>query len=191
MIKIANTQFPVNELIKNRWSARSFANTEISDDTINTLLEAASWAPSANNEQPWKFHVAKKTDSSFDKVWESLMQGNKPWCKNAAAFITIFARDTFSANEKPNAWASHDVGIATGYLLLQATSMQIYCHPMAGYDKQILQDNLQYEQGLIPQCIIALGYLDDAEKLEEPYKTRELTPRARKTVDELLISDSI
>ena len=191
MIKIANTQFPVNELIKNRWSARSFSEKEIQQDTIHTLLEAASWAPSANNEQPWKFHVATKNDASFNKVWESLMQGNKPWCKNAAAFITIFARDTFSANGKENAWASHDVGIATGYLLLQATSMHIYCHPMAGYDKQILKDNLQYEEGLVPQCIIAIGYLDDAEKLEEPFKTRELTPRARKNVDELIISDSI
>lgn len=189
MIKIANTQFPVNELIKNRWSARSFAAQEISDEEIHTLIEAASWAPSANNEQPWKFHVAKKNDASFDKVWESLMQGNKPWCKNAAAFITIFARDTFQTSSKANAWASHDVGIATGYLLLQATSMQIYCHPMAGYDKQVLKDNLQYEEGLVPQCIIAIGYLDDAEKLEEPYKTRELTPRARKSVEEILVTD--
>ena len=188
MIKIANTQFPVNDLIKNRWSARSFADVEIPDEEIHTLIEAASWAPSANNEQPWKFHIAKKGEEAFDKVWESLMQGNKPWCKNAAAFITIFARDTFAASGKPNAWASHDVGIATGYLLLQATSMEIYCHPMAGYDKAILKENLNYEEGLIPQCIIAIGYLDDAEKLEEPYKTRELTPRARKSVEELMLA---
>ena len=70
MIKIASTQYPVNDLIKNRWSARSFSNEEIPTEEIHTLVEAASWAPSANNEQPWKFHIAKKGEESFDKVWE-------------------------------------------------------------------------------------------------------------------------
>lgn len=190
MIKTANTQYPVIDLIKNRWSARSFSDKKISDEILHTLIEAASWAPSANNEQPWKFHVAKNGEEGFEKVWESLMQGNKPWCKNAAAYITIFAKDTFTASGKPNAWASHDVGIATGNLLLQATAMNLFCHPMAGYDKNILKEHLQFEEGLQPQCIIAIGYLDDAEKLEEPYKTRELTPRARKAVEELILVGS-
>ena len=187
MIKIANTQFPVNDLIKNRWSARSFADVEIPDEEIHTLIEAASWAPSANNEQPWKFHVAKKGEDAFDKVWESLMQGNKPWCKNAAAYICIYASNTFEASGKPNAWASHDVGIATGYLLLQATAMEIYCHPMAGYDQQKFREEFPIDETLVPQCIIALGYLDEAEKLEEPFKTRETTPRSRKPISNLLI----
>lgn len=187
MIKIANTQYPVIDIIKNRWSARSFSDKEISDEIVNTIVEAATWSPSANNEQPWRFNIAKKGTENFDKVLDALMPGNKPWCKNAAAFISIFAKDTYTSNGKINSWASHDVGIATGYLLLQATSLNIYCHPMAGYDKQTLINNLNIEEGLIPQCIIALGYLDDAEKLEEPYKTRELTPRKRKTLEEVLL----
>lgn len=187
MVKIANTEFPVIDLIKNRWSARSFSSKEISNEDLHTIIEAASWAPSANNEQPWRFMVAKKGTDEFTKVWESLMSGNQPWCKNAAAFVCIFANNTFEASGKPNAWASHDVGIATGYLLLQSTSMEIYCHPMAGYDQQKFKDTFQIEEGILPQCIIALGYLDEAEKLEEPFKTREVTPRSRKSVEKLLI----
>jgi nitroreductase len=187
MIKIANTKFPVNELIKSRWSARSFSSKAIPDEELHTIIEAASWAPSANNEQPWKFLVAKRGEESFAAVWSSLMQGNQPWCKNAAAFICVFASSTFEASGKDNAWASHDVGIATGYLLLQATSMNIYCHPMAGYDQHKLKLSFNIQDGLVPQCIIALGYLDEAEKLEEPFKTREVTPRSRKSVESLLV----
>jgi len=187
MVKIANTQFPVIDLIKNRWSARSFSSKEISNETLHTIIEAAAWAPSANNEQPWKFLIAKNGEEKFAKVWGSLMSGNQPWCKNAAAFICVYASNTFQASGKPNAWASHDVGIATGYLLLQATSMDVYCHPMAGYDKQKLSEAFDLSEDLVPQCIIALGYLDEAEKLEEPFKTREVTPRSRKSVESLLI----
>lgn len=187
MIKIANTQYPVVDLIKNRWSARSFSEAEISEESLHTIIEAASWAPSANNEQPWRFIVARNGEEKFDRIWETLMSGNQPWCKNAGAFIVMYAKGTYTKNEKPNSWASHDVGISLGYLLLQATSMNIYCHPMAGYDKEKLQSNFPISDDYIPQCIIALGYLDDAEKLEEPYKTRELTARARKTVEDLIL----
>lgn len=187
MVKIASTKYPVIEIIKNRWSARSFSDKIISDEELHTLVEAASWAPSSSNEQPWRFLVAKNGEQNFDNIWSTLMVGNQPWCKNAAAFICIFANDTFTASGKPNTFASHDVGIATGYLLLQATAMNIYCHPMAGYDHQKLKEIFQLESGLIPQCIIALGYLDEAEKLEEPFKTREMTPRSRKEVESLIL----
>lgn len=187
MLKIANTVYPVLEIIKNRWSARSFSDRAINSEQLRTLVEAASWAPSANNEQPWRFMVAKKDEELFGKLHGSLMGGNQPWVKNAAALVLVLAKDTFTNSGKPNAWASHDVGIATGYLLLQATELGIYCHPMAGYDKLKLFDLVTIPEGYTPQCIIAMGYLDEAEKLEEPYRTRELTPRSRKSVEELML----
>lgn len=187
MLKIANTEYPILDIIKNRWSARSFSEREISEASINTIIEAASWAPSSNNEQPWRFIVAKHGEELFNRVHSSLMGGNQPWVKNAAALITILAKDTFTHSGKPNAWAPHDVGIATGYLLLQATDMGIYCHPMAGYDKTKLNEQIHIPEGYTPQCIIALGYLDDAEKLEEPFRTRELSPRSRKSIEELIV----
>ena len=185
MIKHAITQFPVLDLIKQRWSARSFSPKQITADEIHTILEAASWAPSANNEQPWEFHYALKGTAGFDIIWNCLMPGNQPWNRNAAGFIVTIAHKTFAANDKPNAYAEHDLGLATSYLLLQASSMGIYTHPMAGIDKVKLSEALHLTENQAPLCIIALGYLDDAEKLEEPFKARELMARTRKPLSEI------
>jgi nitroreductase len=186
MIKHAITQFPVLDLIKERWSARSFSPKEITTDQIHTILEAAGWAPSANNEQPWEFYYALKGSPGFDSIWNCLMPGNQPWNEKAAGFIVTIARKTFAANDKPNSYAEHDVGLATSYLLLQAASMGIFTHPMAGIDKAKLIETLQLTENKIPLCILALGYLDDAEKLEEPFKERELTARTRKPLSEIV-----
>ena len=113
------------------------------------------------------------------------MPGNQPWNKHAAGFIVTVAHKTFAANNNPNSYAEHDLGLATSYLLLQASSMGIYTHPMAGIDKAKLTEVLHLTENQAPLCIIALGYLDDAEKLEEPFKGRELAPRVRKPLSEI------
>lgn len=183
MIKHAITKFPVLDLIKQRWSARSFSPKEITTEQIHTILEAASWAPSANNEQPWEFQYAVKGSKGFDTIWNCLNPGNQPWNKKAAGFIVTIARKTLATNGNPNANAEHDSGIATGYLLLQAASMGIYTHPMGGVDKAKLSAELKLTDDEKLLCVISLGYLDNAEKLEEPFKERELTARVRKPLE--------
>ncbi len=186
MIKHAITQFPVLDLIKERWSARSFSQKEITKDQVHTILEAAGWASSANNEQPWEFIYVLKGTPGFDMILNSLMPGNLPWNKNAAGFIVSIARKTFSANGNPNANAEHDSGIATGYLLLQASSMDIFTHPMGGFDKAKLSEDMKLTEDKKILCVISFGYLDEAEKLEEPFKGRELTARTRKPLSEFV-----
>jgi nitroreductase len=186
MIKEAVTQFPVLDLIKKRWSARSFSPKAIAPEDVKTILEAASWAASANNEQPWEYIYAHKGTAGFDTIWNCLMPGNQPWNKKAAVLIVAIARKTLAANGNPNTYAEHDLGMANAHLLLQASAMGIYSHPMAGIDKAKLVESLKLIENQYPACIIALGYLDDAEKLEEPYKERELTPRTRKPLSEFV-----
>lgn len=182
MIKHAVTQFPVLDLIKERWSARSYSPKAISKEDASTLFEAASWAASANNEQPWEYIYAHKGTPGFDTIWEGLLPGNQPWNKNAAILIAAIARKTIAATGNPNGYADHDLGMANAHLLLQASSMEIHGHIMGGFDKAKLTAalNLTEDQALV--CVISLGYLDAPEKLEEPFKTRELTPRSRKSV---------
>ena len=175
-IKIPITEFPVLDIIKNRWSARAFAPEIITDTQIDTLLEAASWAASANNEQPWQYIYAHRGSEGFKQIWNCLMPRNQPWAIHAGAFVVSMARTTFHSY--------HDLGMANAHLLLQARSMDIYSHPMAGFDKIKLRETLNIEETLDPVCIIALGYLTDAETLEEPFKTRELTPRTRNAVSQ-------
>lgn len=184
-IKLAKTNFPVLDIIKNRWSARSFADKAISQDALNTILEAASWAFSSSNSQPWHFTYAHKDDESFQKLVDCLLSGNKPWAKNAAVLLVVTAKKK-NDNGTENKIAKFDLGAASATLMLQATSMNIYGHVMGGFDSQkaievLAIDNDMHE----PVVFIALGYLDEAEKLEEPFKTREITPRTRKSLEEI------
>ncbi len=179
-IKFAPTQTPVLELIRRRWSARSFLDKSIAENDLNTILEAASWAPSANNEQPWLYFAAHKGTPAFDIVVEILAGGNQPWAKNAAVLVVTVAKLTFEANQNNNPTALHDVGLANATLLLQATALGIFAHPMGGFDAEKMSAFLHLPATQKPVVVIAMGYLDEAEKLVEPFKTRELTPRVRK-----------
>lgn len=185
-IKIASTQNPVADLIRNRWSARSFSEKQISENDLDTILEAASWAASANNEQPWLYYSANKSSDAFNKIVDALAGGNQPWAKNAAAFIISVARTTFSKDNSPNAIALHDVGQANATLLLQASALGIHTHPMGGFNAEKIKTLLQLNEIQQPVIVIALGYLDEAEKLVEPFKTRELTARSRKPFSEFV-----
>ncbi|MBK7668992.1 MAG: nitroreductase family protein [Sphingobacteriaceae bacterium] len=186
-IKIAKTKHDVIDVIKNRWSARSFSDKTISETDMHTLFEAASWAFSANNAQPWEYIYAHREDSeAFHKLHSCLMGGNQPWTKNAAVLMAVLAHKKLD-NGHENKAAKHDVGSANATLMLQATSMNIYGHVMGGFDANkaidVLNINTEVHE---PVVFIALGYLDEAEKLEEPFKTRELTPRTRKPLVEII-----
>lgn len=186
-VKIAKTKHDVIDVIKNRWSARSFSDKSISENDLHTLFEAASWAFSANNAQPWEYIYAHKADTeAFNKLHSCLMAGNLPWTKNAAVLMAVLAHKKLD-NGHENKAAKHDVGSANTSLMLQATSMNIYGHVMGGFDsgKAIEALNINTEV-MEPVVFIALGYLDAPEKLEEPFKTREITPRTRKPLSEIV-----
>lgn len=181
-IKIANTQHDVIDLIKNRWSPRSFSAKDLTAATLETILEAGSWAPSANNTQPWRFIYALRGTAGFDKLLATLAPGNQPWAKNAAALVaTIGIRETPDTQQK-NHYFMHDVGMATSFMLLQALNMEIYAHVMAGFNKQQFAETAGLAANEEAVSIVAMGYIDSAEKLEEPYKTRELTARSRNPI---------
>ncbi len=187
--KIAITKYPVIELIKNRWSARSFSDKAIAEKDLYTLIEAASWMFSANNEQPWRFITAEKHTESFKKILQSLNPSNAAWAKNAGAFIVSIAKINFDKEGDPlNNWADHDLGAANAAMILQATSMNIAAHPMAGFDTTKIKEAFELNEYLKPVAVIALGYLDEADKLEEPFKTRERSSRQRKALSEIIIN---
>ena len=185
MVKEAITNTPVIDIIRKRWSARSFTAQPLTQSDMDTLLEAASWAASANNEQPWQYYYAFNGTEGFDSLANGLLPGNQPWAKNAAVLLVTVARKSFEASGKPNPLALHDLGMANAQLMLQARSMDIYSHPMAGYDRHIIHTIIGLNDNQESVCMIALGYLDEADKLEEPFKTREITPRVRKPLSEI------
>jgi nitroreductase len=187
MIKTAVTRHPVIDLIKNRWSARAFSDQIPGEDQVLTLIEAASWAPSSMNEQPWRYRYAFRGNAAFERMWECLSPGNQAWAKNAAVLLLCTAKTTFSRNGQFNRHALHDTGMANAFLMLQATEMQIYGHIMAGYDPEKLQNTYLLADDEEAVCIIALGYLGSPEQLEEPFRTREVTPRSRRAVEDFIV----
>ncbi len=190
-VKKAKTKYPVLDIIKNRWSPRSFSGKEISTDDLNTIVEAATWSFSAMNEQPWRYVVAQKGTPLFNSFLDILYPGNKPWNMKAGAFILSIKKAKYTANDKPNINALHDIGAANILLTLQANSMGIYTHVMEGFSKEDAKTLLGLDDDLEPVVMIALGYPDNAEKLEEPFKTRELTPRSRKGLNEILLNPQL
>jgi len=186
-IKEAETIFPVHELIKKRWSARSFSDRPLPQDVLNTVFEAASWAASSMNEQPWEYVYALKSDQKeYDKFVECLMQGNQPWAADAPVLILSLAKKHFKRNGKVNRHAWHDTGAANTNLMLQATHMDIYGHMMAGFDRNKTIELFDLPDHLEPVCFIALGYLEEPDKLDQPFLDREITPRKRQQLEEFV-----
>jgi nitroreductase len=185
MIKEAKTVYPVHDLIKKRFSARSFDEKEITTDEINTILEASSWAFSAMNYQPWRYiYVHKSDEENFPKFADCLNGGNSLWAKNAAVLIVCLVKKKYD-DGNVNAAAYHDVGAANATLILQAASMNIFGHVMGGFSKTKATELLHIDtEEYDPFVMIALGHLDAPEKLNEPFRTREVTPRSRKALNE-------
>lgn len=186
-IKTQNVPSGVHPLLAKRWSARAFNGKPISQTELNTLFEAASWSASSMNEQPWKYLFAhKQHKESFEKMWSCLLPGNQPWTTKGSVLILSLAEKNFDYKNRPNRHYMHDVGAANTQLLLQAAHQEIYGHMMGGFDMEKTIETFDIPENLEPVCFMVLGYLDEAETLEEPFKSRETAPRNRKPVEEFV-----
>ena len=180
-LKEARTEHAVLPVIRQRFSARAFSPEVLTEAELMTMFEAASWAPSAMNEQPWRYRYALRGTPGFDRLWDLLNAGNQPWAKHSAALVVCSLKTTLERNGQLNHSRLHDLGLANAQLLTQATSMEIFGHLMGGFDHA----RAQQELGLDPAeeevfCILALGRLTSPESLEEPFRTRERTMRTRR-----------
>jgi nitroreductase len=186
-LKAAQTQEPVQELIGKRWSARAFSGREVTPEQVASLLEAARWAPSAYNEQPWRFIVASKSDpETYEKLLGSLLELNQLWARNAPVLILILAKKTFTHNGTPNLYAVHDAGMAAANLALQATALGLNVHFMAGFNHATARDAFQIPSDYEFGAAIAVGYAGDPETLPEKFRLAEVAPRTRKPLAELI-----
>lgn len=189
-IKIPQTKYPISDVVKNRWSARSFTGEPIEEDVLFTLFEAAAWSASSMNEQPWLFAYANKEDEEvFQKFHSCLLTGNSPWTKNASVLILLCAKMNFGSNGKPNRHAMFDCGSAATTLFLEAIQHKIYGHMMGGFDMTKTREVFSLPEDMEPCIFIALGKLADPQLLDEPFKTRELTPRTRKPLNEIVFKN--
>lgn len=179
----------VDENILRRWSPRSFAAREVSTADLKKIFEAARWAASSYNEQPWRFLVGKRGDSTYDKIFSALIEFNQSWAKTAPVLILSLAKTTFTQNSKPNDYHLHDTGAATAYLSLQATELGLHTHSMAGFDKEKARAAFGIPEDFGIGAVTALGYLGDPEALPEQMRQVETAPRTRKALGEIVFSE--
>ena len=189
MEKVAQTEAPIHDLLRRRWSPRAFSDRPVEPEKLRSLLEAARWAPSSYNDQPWAFLVATKEDpAEYARMLGVLVEGNIAWAQRAAVLMLSVARLNFERDGKPNRHAFHDVGLAVANLLLQATAMGLVAHQMAGFHVDKARELYAIPPGWEPVAAIALGYPGEPDSLPERIRERELAPRSRKPLEQFVFS---
>lgn len=189
MHKPAPTDFPVHDLIRDRWSPRAFASKSVEPAVLGSLFEAARWAPSSSNEQPWAYLVATKDDAeSFAKTLSVLVDFNAGWAKQAPVLVVAVSKLKFHANGNPNRNAFYDTGAATALLSVEATARGLGVHQMAGFDPAKAKEVFDIPADWEPIAALAIGYPGVPESLPHGLRDREVAPRTRKPLTEFVMS---
>src|SRR5256884_347845 len=166
MEKPAETKYPVEEILRRRWSPRAFSDRTVEPEKLQSLFEAARWAPSSFNEQPWSFIVTTRQDpEDHAQLLSCLVQGNQKWARLAPVLMVSVAKLNFEKTGAPNRHAFHDVGLAVGNLLVEATALGLVVHQMAGFSVDKVREVYEVPEGFEPVAAIAVGYLADPEVL--------------------------
>ena len=189
MKKPARADYTLNELIRERWSPRAFLPKPVEPGKLLSVLEAARWAPSSSNEQPWFFLVARAEEpEEFAKLLGCLVEGNRVWAKAAPVLMISLAKKTFAGNGKPNRTASHDVGLASENMVLEAVAQGLATHGMAGIEREKIRETYGVPEDCEAIAAWALGYAGEPDMLEGALKEREQAPRERKKLSEFVFA---
>jgi nitroreductase len=176
-------------LFHHRWSPRSFSSREVSPADLAKVFEAARWAASSYNEQPWRFLVGVRNSLTYKKIFDSLMPINQTWAVYAPVLILGATRTTFSHNGAPNRVALYDLGAAASYLTLQAAALGLSTHQMAGFDASAARQALEIPEDYLIGAVIALGYQGEPAALtNEQMLAQEVAPRQRKPLKDFVFS---
>jgi nitroreductase len=177
-------------IFHSRWSPRAFSDRAVSNADLTKVFDAARWAASSYNEQPWRFLVGTQGTPTHKKILDTLMPFNQAWAGNAPVLILGVAKPTFSHNDSPNRVALHDLGAAASYLTLEAAALGLATHQMGGYDTEAARKAFGIPEGYVFGSVIALGYQAEPAALpNEQMLAQEVAPRTRKPLAEIVFSD--
>ena len=189
MTKEAKTNFDIKEVLKNRYSPRAFSTQEVDDTTLNKILEAARWAPSASNEQPWRFIVGiKSKGDTYNKIFNSLVDFNQIWCVRVPVLIVVCTAKYAAKSGEENKYRFYDAGQAAAHLTFQAASDGLFVHQMAGFHGKMISETFQLSDNIEPFTVIAVGHLGNYLDLPERMQRTELAERERKSFDEIILT---
>lgn len=189
MKRSATTRHELLAPIRDRWSPRAFSERIPPRETLVRIFEAARWAPSAFNEQPWRFLLARKTEEiEFERMLSCLVEANAAWAAKAPVLAILSTSTHFQRNGKPNRHAAHDAGMALAQLILQATWEGLFVHPMAGFSRERTREIYGIPEDFEPVTALAMGYYGDPDDLDGDLREREMAPRERRPLGESLFA---
>jgi nitroreductase len=181
-----NVDYPIHPIIQNRWSPRSMTGEPMSDEELMPLFEAARWAPSSYNNQPWRFLYAKRGTPSWDKFFNLMIEFNQSWTKNAAVLLVVISRKTFEHNNKPAATHSYDTGSAWMSLALEGSRRGYVVHGMQGFDYDKARTDLKIPDGYQVEAMAAIGKKAPKDLLSKELQERE-APSPRRPLQEIIM----
>ncbi len=188
-LKQAPAQERVLPVILQRWSPRSFSDRDVSPADLKTIFEAARWAASSYNEQPWRFLVGTRESETYKKIFSSLTEFNQMWARTAPVLILGVAKTTFTQNGSPNRVALYDLGAAGATMCYQAAALGLFTHQMAGFDPDLARKIFGVPDDYIFGAAIAIGYQGDPAALpNQQMLAQETAPRQRKPLSEFVLS---
>jgi nitroreductase len=185
--RAADTSVRLLPALAERWSPRAFDPTaSVDEEKLTAALEAARWSPSANNTQPWRFIVARRGGAAFEAIEENLMGFNKAWAGSASVLMVALA-EVIDAEGTERRFAKYDLGQAVAHLSVQAHHDGLHVHQMGGFEVDGLRAAFDIDDRFLPVSITALGILGDPDALPAALRERELSPRSRAALDDLLV----
>ena len=185
--KQATPDYPIHELIAERWSPYAFSDRPVSAEDLRSLFEAARWAASSYNEQPWRYIVATKANAAeFERLLSCLVEANQAWARAAPVLALGCTSLNFALNGKPNAAAIHDLGLASATLTFEATVRGLCVHQMIGIVPDKVRELYHVPEGVEPKTGLAIGYAANPNTLPEKLRERDLAPRTRKKLAEFV-----
>jgi nitroreductase len=180
------------EIIQERWSPYAFSSAPVEEFKLKAMFEAAGYAPSCNNEQPWQFVYATQDEKDvFNDFTGFLSDTNKIWAKNAYALVISMARKKFSQSGRTNRWAFHDTGMAVSNLLMQALALDVYVHQMGSYSLERVKEYFKLNDDIEPVTMMAVGYLGDGSDLLPELLKKDESRRPRKSITEFVFRNSL
>ena len=185
--KQAAPDHPIHELIAQRWSPYAFADRPVSGDDLRSLFEAARWSASSYNEQPWRYIIASKANpAEFERLLSCLVEGNQAWAKDAPVIGLGCVSLRFALNDKPNAAAVHDLGLASATLTFEATARGLHVHQMIGIVPDKARELYHIPEEMQPITGLSIGYATEPDDLPEKLRERDVATRTRRPVSEFV-----
>jgi nitroreductase len=189
--KYADPDYPIHDLLAHRWSPYAFEPKPVPEDDLRSCLEAARWAPSSYNEQPWSFLLARRQDEEeFQKMLGCLAEANQKWARNVSALILTVVSRKFSRDGRPNKACEHDIGLAAASLGVQATHLGLHVHQMIGLKPDHAREVYGVPEDHDVFTAIAIGYAAEGDGADEAMLQRDRKPRSRKPLEEWVFSGS-